>query len=292
MLGNAWQLIVLVPQALQLPVRKVPLPHGSHYLHGVLQDSCCTIEWWPRPPCPSRPLQMAIYPHSTVMVTFCCNGAQTDVQVSFRVIYSYDYRGVGYSPPPPSPPPPSPPPPSPTPPNPPPPSPPPPSPLPPSPPPPSPPTPPSPPPPSPSPSSQSKPPPAVVAAASIVPVPTATQAPTVSAAEVPAATPAAAVAAAEAPVAAAVPEAPAPEPAPASVLAVKQARMLAGQTTAEDVSIPTQQSAAVVPPATQASVTNGARGYKVGLSRACPLILVLWTSTLQLPSPVCAIKIC
>ncbi|KAL4420174.1 hypothetical protein ABPG77_008310 [Micractinium sp. CCAP 211/92] len=82
---------------------------------------------------PDDPAQMAIYPQSTVMVTFCCNAADTaQVQASFRVIFSYDYRGVGYSPPP-SPPPPSP---SPPPPSPPPPRPPPPSPSPPSPPPP------------------------------------------------------------------------------------------------------------------------------------------------------------
>ncbi|KAL4428151.1 hypothetical protein ABPG75_002240 [Micractinium tetrahymenae] len=97
---------------------------------------------------PNDPAQMAIFPNSTVMVTFCCNAADnSQVQASFRVIFSYDYRGAGYSPPPP--PPPSPPPPSPSPP-PPSPSPPPPSPPPPSPPPPSP-APPSPPPPSPSP---------------------------------------------------------------------------------------------------------------------------------------------
>ncbi|PSC75639.1 Mitochondrial nuclease [Micractinium conductrix] len=61
---------------------------------------------------PNDPAQMAIFPNSTVMVTFCCNAPDNaQVQASFRAIFSYDYRGVGYNPPPPSPP--SPPPPSP-----------------------------------------------------------------------------------------------------------------------------------------------------------------------------------
>ena len=47
-------------------------------------------------------LQEAIYPQSTVMVTFCCDAEnKQDVQASFRVIYSFDYKGVGYNPPPP-----------------------------------------------------------------------------------------------------------------------------------------------------------------------------------------------
>ena len=52
------------------------------------------------------PLQEAIYPQSTVMATFCCDAEnKQDVQVSFRVIFSYDYKGMGTIPsnPPPSP---------------------------------------------------------------------------------------------------------------------------------------------------------------------------------------------
>lgn len=52
-------------------------------------------------------LQMQIFSQSPVTVSFCADAEKVDdVKVTFRVIFSYDYRGVGYNPPPPSPPPP------------------------------------------------------------------------------------------------------------------------------------------------------------------------------------------
>ena len=57
---------------------------------------------------PTRlPSQMQIFSQSPVTVSFCADAEKVeDVQVTFRVIFSYDYKGVGYNPPPPSPPPP------------------------------------------------------------------------------------------------------------------------------------------------------------------------------------------
>lgn len=53
---------------------------------------CCTRNTVPAP----AGMQMAIYPQSTVMATFCCDAEnKADVQASFRVIYSFDTPGVG-----------------------------------------------------------------------------------------------------------------------------------------------------------------------------------------------------
>ncbi len=56
---------------------------------------------------PASHSQMQIFSQSPVTVSFCADAESVeDVKVTFRVIFSYDYRGVGYNPPPPSPPPP------------------------------------------------------------------------------------------------------------------------------------------------------------------------------------------